>query len=142
MNPKVFRKIKKKYHAYKRYLVTKQGKEYEQYIRKKIECTKEIKKAKKKHERNIAKDCKENPNKFWKYVNEKCKTNVGISSLKDKKGNLITEDKDRAEILNNFFTSVFLKEDVSNLPNIDTGEYSEGKTMKDVIYQKKWWKRN
>ena len=51
MNPKVFRKIKKKYYAYKRYLVTKQGKEYEQYIKKRNECTREIKKAKKKHER-------------------------------------------------------------------------------------------
>ena len=117
---------------YKRYLVTKQGKEYEQYIKKRNECTREIKKAKKKHERNIAKGCKENPNKFWKYVNDKCKTNVGISSLKDEKGNLITNDKERAEILNNFFTSVFLKEDTSNLPNIKTGEYSNGKLMEDI----------
>ena len=111
MNDKVFRKIKKKYHAYKRFLVTKQGRDYEKYIRQRNICSKEIKKAKKKHERNIAKDCKENPSKFWRYVNEKCKTNVGVSSLKDENGNLVTSDKDRAEILNKFFTSVFLKED-------------------------------
>ena len=132
MNNKVFRKIKKKYHAYKRYLVTKQGREYEAYIRKRNDCTKAIKKAKKKHERNIAKECKMNPNKFWKYVNEKRKTNVGISSLKDKKGNLITDDKERAEILNDFFTSVFLKEDLSNLPNIEENEFSKGKQIGNV----------
>ena len=32
MNKKVFRRIKKKYHAYKRYLITKQGRDYEIYI--------------------------------------------------------------------------------------------------------------
>ena len=136
MNNKVFRRIKKKYHAYKRYLVTKQGKEYEKYIRERNKCAKEIKKAKKKHEKNIAKDCKENPSKFWKYVNSKCKSNIGISSLKDKKGNLITSDKGRAELLNEFFTSVFLKEDLSNLPKVSEAEYSNGKIINETIITK------
>ena len=136
MNQKVLRKIKKKYHAYKRYLVTKQGKDYENYIRQRNKCTKEIKKAKKKHEKNIANDCKNNPKRFWKYVNEKCKTNVGISSLKDKNGNLVTSDKGRAEILNEFFTSVFLKEDKTNLPNVNEGEFSKGKKIKETTITK------
>ena len=132
MNNKILRKIKKKYHAYKRFLVTKQGKDFEQYIRKRNECSKEIKKAKRKHETNIANDSKENPTRFWKYVNEKCKTNVGISSLKDEKGNLVTSDRGRAELLNGFFTSVFLKEDTSNLPNVDEGEFSNQNNIKDI----------
>ena len=137
MNNKVLRKIKKKYHAYKRYLVTKQGREYEKYIRERNKCTKAIKKAKKKHEKNIANECKNNPRKFWKYVNDKCKSNVGISSLKDKDGNLITNDRERAEILNEFFTSVFLKEDLTNLPKIDEAEFSNGNKIKEVIIEKK-----
>ena len=132
MNNKVMRKIKKKYHAYKRFLITKQGREYENYIRKRNESAREIRKAKRKHEENIARESRENPTKFWKYVNDKCKTNVGISSLKDKNGNLITSDKGRAEILNNFFTSVFLKEDVTNLPTVEEGEYSNKKEIKDI----------
>ena len=132
MNNKILRKIKKKYHAYKRFLVTKQGKDFKKYIRKRNECSKEIKKAKRKHETNIAKDSKENPTRFWKYVNEKCKTNVGISSLKDEKGNLVTSDVGRAELLNEFFTSVFLKEDTSNLPNVDEGEFSNQTKIKDI----------
>ena len=129
MNNKILRKIKKKYHAYKRYLVTKQGKEYEMYIKRRNECSKAIKRAKRKHESNIANESKENPTKFWKYVNEKCKTNVGISSLKDEKGNLVTSDEGRANILNKFFTSVFLKEDTSNLPNVKEGEFSNNKNI-------------
>ena len=136
MNKKVFRRIKKKYHAFKRYLITRQGKDYEKYIKQRNKCTREIKKAKKKHEKNIANECKENPKKFWKYVNDKCKSNVGISSLKDKNGNLLTSDKERAEILNDFFTSVFLKEDTSNLPNISEGEFSKGEFIKDIIITK------
>ena len=136
MNNKVLRKIKKKYHAYKRYLVTKQGKEYEKYIRQRNECTKAIKKAKKKHEKNIAKDCKENPSKFWKYVNDKCKSNVGISSLKDKEGNLVTEDRERAELLNEFFTSVFLTEDLTNLPKVEEAELSNGKKIRETTIKK------
>ena len=132
MNDKVFRKIKKKYYAYKRYLVSKEGQDYEHYIKKRNECTREIKKAKKKHERNIAKGCRENPSKFWKYVNDKCKTNVGISSLKDDKGNLITTDQGKAELLNKFFTSVFCKENKTDLPNIEEGELSSGKLIGEI----------
>ena len=132
MNDKILRKIKKKYHAFKRYLITKQGKEYEKYIRQRNACKKEIKKAKKKHEENIAKGCKEDPSKFWKYVNDRCKTNVGISSLRDKDGNLKTSDKERADILNEFFTSVFLKEDMTNIPNMGEGSFSKGKIMSDI----------
>ena len=131
MNNKVLRKIKKKYHAYKRYLITKEGKEYEDYIRIRNECTRAVKRAKKKHEKNIAKDTKENPTKFWKYVNEKCKTNVGISSLKDENGDLVTTDEGKAELLNNFFTSVFLKEDLTNLPETEEGQYS-GKMIEEI----------
>ena len=132
MNQKVFRKIKKKYFAYKRFLITRQGRDYEKYIRERNSCKKEIKKAKKKHEKNIAHGCKENPTKFWQYVNQRCKTNVGISSLKDKEGNLKTTDKERADILNEFFTSVFLKENMNDLPKIEEGSFSKGIKIDDI----------
>ena len=53
MKNKVLRKIKKKYQAYKRYLITKEGQEYEKYIRKRNACTRAISKAKKKSMKKI-----------------------------------------------------------------------------------------
>ena len=132
MNNKIFRKIKKKYHAYKRYLVTKQGEDYQKYIKRRNDCTREIRKAKKKHEANIANESKNNPSKFWKYVNDKCKTKSGISSLRDKSGNLIDTDQGKAEILNDFFTSVFLKEDLSNMPEVQEASFSQGRHINNI----------
>ena len=78
-------------------------------LKEEMNVQRQLKKAKRKHEANIGNESKESPTRFWKYVNEKCKTKIGISSLKDEKGNLITSDKGRANILKRFFTSVFLK---------------------------------
>ena len=132
MNNKIFRKIKKKYHAYKRYLVTKQGEDYQKYIKRRNDCTREIRKAKKRHETNIANESKTNPSKFWKYVNDKCKTKSGISSLRDKSGKLIDTDQGKAEILNDFFTSVFLKEDLSNMPEVQEACFSQGRHINNI----------
>ena len=73
-----------KYHAYKRYLKSKEGKDYEKYIKQRNACTRGIRKAKKKHEENVAKGCKENPSKFLNYVNDKCtrwQSQTDISNL-------------------------------------------------------------
>lgn len=40
-----------------------------------------------------------------------------IGPLEDPLGNIKEEDKDISEILNNFFSSVFTVEDVSNIPD-------------------------
>ena len=46
---------------------------------------------------------------FFKYVNRKLSDNQQLSPLRDVNGNLITDDKCRAEELNNYFASVFGK---------------------------------
>jgi chromatin remodeling complex protein RSC6 len=57
-------------------------------------------------ERDIARDVKKNPKKFWKYANSKRKTKSGISELKTntENGVKITEnDRDKAEVLAEFY---------------------------------------
>ena len=65
-------------------------------------------------ERSISENTKNNPKKFWKYVNQKRKFKSPVPSLyrtKDKdKDDLVDSDFDKAETLANQFTSVFTKE--------------------------------
>ena len=57
-------------------------------------CKKEIRKAKKRHEKRIVEDCKQNPKTFWKYVQEQTKTREGIGTLIDN-GNVATTKKEK-----------------------------------------------
>ena len=70
--------------------------------------------------KEIAKNVKSNPKMFWKYANSKRKTNTGISELKFKtevgEERKTTTDKEKAEVLANFFSSVFTIEPEGELP--------------------------
>ena len=72
-----------------------------------------------KHEANIAKNIKENPKGFWKYVNSQLKTKVQIDVLIDPDSSTSLLDSDKATTLNNFFSSVFCAEDISDIPTYD-----------------------
>jgi hypothetical protein len=58
--------------------------------------------------------------------------NTGISTLKRKDGSLATEDASKADVLNEFFSSVFTHEDVTNVPRLEEGSYSNGVFLSEV----------
>ena len=92
---------------------------YNKYIEKRNETNKQLKKERKDHERKIAENCKQNPKMFWKYINSRLKTQSGISPLRDENGNIISEEEGKATILNNYFSSVYTREKIDDLPNIE-----------------------
>ena len=49
-------------------------------------------------------------------VRERTKVKEVIHDLTNKDGVIISEDEEKANILNSFFVSVFTKEDISNIP--------------------------
>lgn len=60
---------------------------------------------------------------FTKYVNNKLNGSNGIAPLKNNVGKLVHTDTDKAELLNNYFSSVFTIDngiiiDPSRLPDI------------------------
>ena len=56
-------------------------------------------------------------NYAYKYVNSRRKVNTGISNLKRDDGTVAETDTEKADDLNFFFKSVFVKENVSNISN-------------------------
>ena len=124
--------VKKKYNLFKRWINSDNSWIYQKYIEERNLTSKLLKKAQKDHEKQIAEKSKQNPKVFWKYVNSKRKCKENISALKGKDGKIYTENSDKTTILNDFFSSVFTKEDMENVPNMTPGEKSENIFISDV----------
>ena len=63
-----------------------------------------------------------NHKRLWSYIKSKRQENFGIPTLKDSNGTY-TSYESRENILNNYFSTVFTKENVVNLPNLDSSPY-------------------
>ena len=92
------------------------------YVRARNKTKTLLRKAKKSFEKDVATDAKKNPKKFWAYVRSKMKTRAGISPLlknNDEPDSLCFLDKEKADILQDQFTSVFVSEPDGDIPRID-----------------------
>ena len=65
------------------------------------------------------KSIKKNSKGFWKLARQKTKVNTGITDLVVD-GKTVTSDIEKAEALNNHFTSVFTIENLGNVPQVTT----------------------
>ena len=82
-------------------------------------------KAQKFMEKQIAKQIKSNPKKFWGYAQSKIKTRSGVPDLEVPGQGLTRNDKEKAEILSEYFNSVFTKESDGELPEISPKHITE-----------------
>ena len=137
MTIEVKKSIKTKYKLFKRYLDSNNSFYYKQYIAKRNETSKIIKKLKKGQERKIAEDCRSNPKAFWRFVNSKRKCKQGISVLKKPDGTYTTNDREKAEVLDNLFSSVFTRENTDSIPHTVPGEKSDRVFISDIIITEK-----
>ena len=113
------RKVKKKYHAWKRFTFSHSYVDYENYCKLRNSASKAVRFAKKRYQRGIAESVKISPKTFWSHVKEETKSKSNIGDIKDKHGNIKTEDVDKAEILNDFFASVFTVEGNEEMPEFE-----------------------
>ena len=70
-----------------------------------------IKISKKLHELHIASNCKVNPKEFFRYVREKKTLKSTIGPLLSAEGDIVTDERETADILNDYFASVFTVEE-------------------------------
>ena len=87
-------------------------------------------KGKKLLKKNIAKESKSNPKRFWKYTQSKLKTRANVPDLQlpgtETSPKFTTSDTEKAEVLLQYFSSVFTVEQPNeNMPLFQQGK-SEG----------------
>ena len=68
------------------------------------------------YEHNLASNVNQNSKLFWKYAKSSLKTQQGILPLKRSDGTKAILPEEKANMLNEFFTSVFTIEDKENIP--------------------------
>ncbi len=125
------RKMKKKYYLWKRYKQTNCSVDLQNYKITRNDCRNTSRLKKSDFERNLIYKMKKGDSKpLYKYANLKLKSRCRISQLKKSDGSLTTNDSEKAETLNNFFSSVFTEEDTTNMPSMNT--VHDGDPMKNI----------
>ena len=119
MNRKAKKCIRKKYCAWNRYQKSQSFQAYVKFTQQRNKTAKILRKTKQQFEKKLAEECKRNPKALFKYANFKNKTKKNVIRLKDKNGNILTEDKENANLLNDFFQSIHTEE--SDAENIRLG---------------------
>ena len=105
---------------WKTYRHTGSDEDYAIYKEALNQATAEIRNSKRSYEQKIAFNIKHDSKSFYAYVRSKQKVQDKVGPLEGSDGNIITEGFLMAENLNEYFSSVFTREDISTLPVLET----------------------
>jgi Reverse transcriptase (RNA-dependent DNA polymerase)/Endonuclease-reverse transcriptase len=116
LSREILRAIRRKKKLWSR---AKQGQNVAEYREAEKAVRNMIRNAKRRFERNIAKGCgseQANKKRFFAYIRRKTKSGPCVGPLKDGQGKTVHQDGEMAALLNRFFSSVFTREDTTNVP--------------------------
>lgn len=133
MNREALAAVKKKHRSWTKYMKTKQHIHLQYYYRDRNAATLACRNARSNFERKISEE--DNPKSFYKYANSKRVNKSGISHLKRSDESYTENDYEKAEELNKFFHSVFVEEDLSNVPVME--DRSNGNSLSDLEISEK-----
>ncbi|GAB0209884.1 hypothetical protein GRJ2_003454100 [Grus japonensis] len=123
MNKELLGKVKQKKEAYRGW---KQGQvAWEEYRETVRAAGDQVRKAKAPIELNLAKEVKDKKKSFYRYVSEKRRTRENVGPLRNETGDLVTQDMEKAEVLNDFFASVFTGNCLSHTAQVTEGRDGE-----------------
>ena len=120
MTKEALSKQRKKKEMWRRYLRTSDPLDYIRATKEKLELRQLTRKLCTDFEKDLAYNIKTEPKAFWRYVNSKLKSRQTINDLVDDTGQRISDNQEKANLLNNYFSSVFTREDTSSHPTLTT----------------------
>ncbi|GAB0190148.1 mitochondrial enolase superfamily member 1 [Grus japonensis] len=138
MNKELLGKVKQKKEACRGW---KQGQAaWEEYRETVRTARDQVRKAKALIEISLARDVKDKKKSFYRYVSEKRRTRENVGPLWNETGNLVTQDMEKAEVLNDFFASVFTGKCLSHTAQVTEGkgrdwENAEPPTVEDQVQE-------
>ena len=114
--------IKTKHKKWLKYKYCKSHENFNNYKSAKIVS---LRNAKYAYEKNLAARIKTDNKLFWNYVSKNSKTKKSVTKLLMPNGNLTSSDQETANTLNEYFYSVFTKENETNIPNFEDRNFNE-----------------
>ena len=112
-------KVKRKNRLYRKWLETRLDEDLQIYRKANNQARQACRRATYNFEKDVATKAKGNPKHFWKYVQSKLKTKIGVATLTRVDGTKTTSDEEKAQELNDFFSSVFTREPSNHLPQME-----------------------
>ena len=103
--------------AYTKYLKSRHGADYIDYVKHRNMAKTELQRLYAVTKRTQQKKAKKDPKTFYRYVNGKVKGTGVIPDLTESDGSLVTDNFNKANVFNDFFSSVFTIEDKANIPH-------------------------
>jgi hypothetical protein len=77
------------------------------------------------YEIKTSRDIKLKPKRFWRYAKSRLKSRISIPPLTKSDGTKTTSIKEKAQVLNEFFSSVFTTENHDNIPPVTRTQVTE-----------------
>ena len=115
LNQNILREIRRKKKLWRK---AKTGVDVESYKEVEKKVRNMIRHAKKKYEKKLSEGGNDSKarRKFFSYIKRRTKTRSTVGPFRTPEGEIVDQDKDMAEILNNFFSSTFTREPVGEPP--------------------------
>ncbi|CAM4512741.1 unnamed protein product, partial [Caretta caretta] len=134
LNSEIFADLKHKKEAYEKWKIGQMtGEEYKNIAQA---CRSEIRKAKSHLELQLARDVKSNKKGFYRCFSDKKVIRESVGPLLNGRGKLVTEDAEKANVLNAFFASVFtnkVSSQTTALGNTAWGVGDQPSVEKEVV---------
>ena len=131
LKARVKRQSTKKRQKWNQYLATGRYIDHVKYNEQNNKTISVVRDAKANYEKKLIQNYKRNPKPFFKYMRTKQMTKSTLRQLEKEDGAMTASDLETANLLQEFFTSIFTDEDISTTPALDTRHITT--QMTDII---------